>query len=157
MSIYGIQLSVIIIALITAYMGYQFNFRAKKRESFLKELSNSYIEVYFPMNELLKDIINKEDIAKKRELTHEFFERFKGPESKIKFIGSSFLLEYFYELENLYLIYNSDPNRTNESSFLNKLKSFSNKIEYEFWEAHDIIYEDHLKFKNLSNKNPLVI
>lgn len=33
-NVFGIEISVIIVALITAYIGYQFNYRIKKREVF---------------------------------------------------------------------------------------------------------------------------
>lgn len=102
MKIWGIDLTVIIIALITAYIGYQFNHTSKKREAFLKELNNSYNEVYSPMFEQLQRIIELEDKTIKMEQIDFFIEEYSGKNSKIRFIASSFLLEYFYKLREVH-------------------------------------------------------
>lgn len=157
MSFYGIQASVIIVALITAYFGYQFNYRAKRREIFLKEILNSYNEVYFPMAELLNTIHETHHRDKKFKLIHDFFSKFEGPNSKIRFIGSSKILEQFYELRSTFKQHKAEPNRTNEQQLFKKLNDFKSTMEEESWAAHDIIYEDYLKFKSMSHKNPFII
>ncbi|MGG1554575.1 hypothetical protein [Paenibacillus ferrarius] len=157
MTFYGVQLPLIIIAVITAFVGYQFNFRAKRREVFLKEISNSYNEVYFPMYELLRNIELTEEKATQLLLLDEFFKLYRGHESKVRFIGTWSNLEYFYEFELAYKSYKLVQNRSNEIELFDKFKSFNTMIHNEFWEAHAVIYEDHLKFKSLSNKNPFVV
>ncbi|UKS29952.1 hypothetical protein LOZ80_13835 [Paenibacillus sp. HWE-109] len=157
MTFYGIQLPLIIIAAITAFIGYQFNFRAKRREVFLKEISISYNEVYFPMYELLRNIKATEEKATQLLLLDEFFQKFSGPESKVRFIGTGTKLEYYYEFELAYKKHETNQTRTNENELFQKFNLFNSMMNEEFWEAHEIIYEDHLKFKNLFNKNPFLI
>ncbi|ASA23394.1 hypothetical protein [Paenibacillus donghaensis] len=157
MKIFGIDLSIIIIAVITAYIGYQFNHRAKKREVFLKELSNSYNEVYFPMFELLSVINKTEDKNRKLELTDSFMQEYSGTNSKIRFIGSTFILEYFYKLREAFFTYKNEINRTNERELLEKVKGLYLSIEDEYWNAHDIIYEDYKQFVSDTFNNPFFV
>ncbi|MEK4192839.1 hypothetical protein NYE59_07185 [Paenibacillus sp. FSL L8-0323] len=157
MKILGIDLSVIIIALMTAYIGYQFNHRAKKRGVFLKELRHSYNEVYFPMFELLSVIIETEDKNHKMVLIDSFMQEFSGINSNIRFIGSSFILEYFYELRKAFFTYKNETNRTNEHELLEKVQGLYLSIEDEYWNAHDIIYEDHCQFVSDTFNNPFFV
>jgi hypothetical protein len=66
------------------------------------ELINSYNEIYFPMHELLRVISNSEDKLEKHNLIDDFFEKYSGAQAPIRFIGSSFLMEYYYELREKY-------------------------------------------------------
>jgi hypothetical protein len=157
MKIFGLDVSVITIALITAYIGYQFSFRAKKKESFIKELLNSYNEVYFPMNELLQEIAVTEDKNVKNGLIECFMNRYSGPQSQIRFIGSSLILEYFYDLRITFNSFQLDPSIANEQELLKKIKELTVMIENEYWDAHDIIYEEHLQFRDDTFKNPILV
>jgi len=153
----GIDLSVIIIALITAYIGYQFNHTSRKRDAFLRELISSYNEVYSPMFEQLLSIMETEDKAKKLERIESFMEQYSTNDSKIRFIASSFLLDYFYKLRAVYKKYKYENNRTHENELLNKIKELYVMIEDEYWDAHDIIYENHKQFKSDSFNNPFLV
>lgn len=157
MKFYGIDISVLVIALITAYIGYQFNFRARKKEAFLKELLISYNETYFPMKELLQEIVEHEERDTKLRLIESFIYQFSGPESKVKYIGSSFILEFFYELRELFKGYKIDQTRINEKKLLEKINQFQTMINDECWDAHDIIYEEHLQFRDDTFKNPILV
>ncbi|MCF7755855.1 hypothetical protein KQ941_15495 [Paenibacillus xylanexedens] len=157
MNILGIDLTVIIIALITAYIGYQFNHTSKKREAFLKELNNSYNEVYSPMFEQLQQIKEIENKTIKMEQIDFFMEEFSGKNSKIRFIASSFLLEHFYKLREAHKIYKQENNRTNAKELLKKIEGFHIMIENEYWDAHDIIYESHRQFVSDSFLNPFFV
>lgn len=157
MKVLGIDLAVIVIALITAYIGYQFNHTSKKREAFLKELSNSYNEVYYPMFEQLKQIIELKDKTIKMEQIDFFMEEYSGKNSKIRFIASSFLLEYFYKLREVHKKYKQENNRINEKELLKKIEEFHIMIENEYWDAHDIIYENHKQFVSDSFLNPFFV
>lgn len=157
MEILGIDISVIIIALITAYIGFLFNSRSKKRENFIKELRNSYIEVYSPMFESLSEIKKTENKEIRLSLIDRFFESYSGSDTKIRYIASSFLLEYFYELRNSYELYKKESSRKNEKDLMEKLNAFYIMIEDEYWNAHDIIYEDHLHFRDTAFLNPFIV
>ncbi|MDR6726940.1 hypothetical protein J2W91_005465 [Paenibacillus amylolyticus] len=157
MKVWGIDLTVIIIALITAYIGYQFNHTSKKREAFLKELNNSYNEVYFPMFEQLQQIIELKDKTIKMEKVDFFMEEYSGKNSNIRFIASSFLLEYFYKLREVHIKYKQENNRINEKDLLKKIEGFHIMIENEYWDAHDIIYENHKQFVSDSFLNPFFV
>ncbi|MBC2728636.1 hypothetical protein [Desulfosporosinus sp.] len=151
-----ISFSVILIAVITAYIGYKFNDRTKKKEKFIKELTNSYNEVYFPMYELLLNITKAEDSIQRDKLLEDFLVTYSGVDSKIRFIGTCSILEYFYDLRSTYNKYIKE-NKQNESILSEKLTNLLNMIETEFWDAHDIIYEDHIQFKDDSFKNPFLV
>ncbi|MCG7406575.1 hypothetical protein MH117_04030 [Paenibacillus sp. ACRRX] len=153
MSLTNVQLPVIILAIITGFISYLYNFRAKKRESYLKELGLSYNEVYTPMYIKLKRIKFIRDHDKKMILIKEFFDEYKVDNSNVRFIGTTSNLETYFELEVMYEEYLQNPGRSTEYLFMKKLESFYWTIENEFWEAHDIIYEDHLQFKSLNRKN----
>lgn len=157
MKVLGIDLSVIIIALITAYIGYQFNHTSKKREAFLKELTNSYNEVYSPMFEQLLLIMETEEKTKKLEQIESFMDEYSSKDSKIRFIASSFLLDYFYKLRGVYKKYKNENNRSNEKELLDEIKGLFVMIENEYWDAHDIIYENHKQFKSDSFNNPFLV
>ncbi|MEK4454007.1 hypothetical protein [Paenibacillus sp. FSL L8-0506] len=157
MKVLGIDLSVIFIALITAYIGYQFNHTSKKREAFLKELTNSYNEVYSPMFEQLLLIMEAEEKTAKLELIESFMDEYSSKESKIRFIASSFLLHYFYKLRGIYKKYKNENNRSNEKELLDEVKGLFVMIENEYWDAHDIIYENHKQFKSDSFNNPFLV
>ncbi|MFF2016074.1 hypothetical protein [Paenibacillus sp. NPDC058177] len=153
MSYFGIQLPVVILAIITAFVGYQFNYRAKKKETYLKELSQSYHEVYSPMFIRLKKIVDEKEQSKKNNLLADFFNYYQQNESKIRFIGSSFNLEAYFKLELSYFENLNNPGRVSEKALFDSLNGFYVSIENEFWEAHDTIYEDHLQFRSLNKKN----
>ncbi|AJS58271.1 hypothetical protein [Paenibacillus sp. IHBB 10380] len=157
MKVIGIDLSVLIIAVITAYIGYQFNHRSKKRDAFLKELINSYNEVYFPMFERLSIIIEIEEKPRKLELIDSFMQEHLGTASKIRFIGSSFILDYFYKLREAYSKYKKESNRGNERKLLEKVQGFYIMIEDEYRNAHDIIYEDYKQFVSDTFNNPFFV
>ncbi|RXZ81102.1 hypothetical protein EBB07_15445 [Paenibacillaceae bacterium] len=157
MKILGIDLSVIIIALITAYIGYQFNFRSKKREAFLKELSSSYNEIYFPMYRELSLIMETEKKTQKLDMIDEFVREHSGKESKVRFIASSFILEYFYKLRKTHVNYKREMNRTNEEKLLTMVECLHSMMDTEFWDAHDTIYEDHKQFISDTFINPFFV
>ncbi|WP_044482062.1 hypothetical protein [Paenibacillus antibioticophila] len=157
MKVLGIDLSVIVIALITAYIGYQFNHTSKKREAFLKELTNSYNEVYSPMFEQLFIIMETEEKTAKLEQIESFMDEYSSKDSKIRFIASSFLLDYFYKLRGIYKKYKYENNRSNEKELLDQVKGLFVMIENEYWDAHDIIYENHKQFKSDSFNNPFLV
>ncbi|WP_339218585.1 hypothetical protein [Paenibacillus sp. FSL W7-1332] len=156
-NVFGIEISVIIVALITAYIGYQFNYRIKKREVFLKELSISYSEVYFPMFEMLSVIVKTEEKTRKFDLIDSFVQEYSGKESKIRYIGSSFILGYFYDFKEAHSKYKQENNRINERELLKMLQGLYLMVEEEFWNAHDIIYEDYKQFVSDSFSNPFFV
>ena len=49
MNLSDLQIPVIILAIITGFISYQYNYRSKKKEVYLKDLNLSYNEVYTPM------------------------------------------------------------------------------------------------------------
>lgn len=157
MKIFGIDISVIILAIITSFIGYQFSGRTKKREVFVNELSRSYNEVYFPIYELLKEIIKENDAELQIEKLNTFFQMYSGPESKIKYIGSTLLLESYYELRDHHRNYMLAQSEWSKDELFKKLTKFKEEIEDEFWDAHDIIYENHNQFKAESFQNPFIV
>ncbi|QYR21062.1 hypothetical protein KZ483_25620 [Paenibacillus sp. sptzw28] len=157
MKIWGVDLSVIIIALVTAYIGYQFNHRSKKREAFLKELSSSYNEIYSPMFEQLSLIVATEEKSEKLKLIDTFVQEYAGKDSKIRLIASSFILDYFHNLRRVYFKYKEEESRVNELELLEKINGLYPMIEDEYWNAHDTIYEDHKQFISDTFNNPFFV
>ncbi|AUS27787.1 MULTISPECIES: hypothetical protein [Paenibacillus] len=157
MKILGIETSVIILALISAFIGYQFNHRAKKREIFLKELNTSYHEVYSPMYRRLERINSEANRSIRIELISDFIGFYGQDESKIRYIGTSFNLERYLQLEVLHRNYLMNSGRLIENELLKAFEEFHISMKNEFWTAHDIIYEDHLKFKSVSNRNIFLV
>lgn len=153
----NLDISVILLALITAFIGYQFSLRTKKKERFLKELSNSYNEIYFPLVEILQTIIKTENKEEKIKLLDGLFNKYSNPESKIRFIASSSILEFFYEFKEIYFKYKNEKTRKNEIQLMEKLHGFYYMIEDEYWDAHDIIYEDHVQFREDTFMNPFLV
>lgn len=152
------QVPLILLALVTGYIGFQFNSRTKKREFFIKALTASYNLVYSPMYEHLQNITNTLDKQEKINKLEHFFECYSGTNTNtnIRYIGSSFLLEFFYDFRLVYQNFRNDRSRKNESELLDKLNEFFVMIEDEYWDAHDIIYEDHLQFKDTIFLNPFI-
>ncbi|MFS0723671.1 hypothetical protein [Paenibacillus sp. 1P07SE] len=157
MKIWGVDLSVIIVALVTAYIGYQFNHRSKKREAFLKELNTSYNEIYSPMFEQLSLIVATEDKNEKLKMIDTFIQEYSGKESKIRLIASSFILDYFHKLRKVYIKYKEEESRVNERELLDKINGLFPMIEDEYWNAHDTIYEDHKQFISDTFNNPFFV
>lgn len=157
MKIWGIDLSVIIVALVTAYIGYQFNHRSKKREVFLRELGRSYDEIYSPMFEQLSLIEATEEKNEKLRMIDNFVQEYSGKDSKIRLIASSFILEYFHNLRKVHSKYKEDNNRVNERELLDKINGLYSMIEDEYWNAHDTIYEDHKQFISDTFNNPFFV
>ncbi|GIO56906.1 hypothetical protein [Paenibacillus cineris] len=157
MKIWGIDLSVIIVALVTAYIGYQFNHRAKKREAFIKELTTSYNEIYSPMFEQLSIIINAEEKNEKLMMIDTFIQEYSGKDTKIRLIASSFILDYFHDLRKVYIKYQNEKNRVNELELLEKINGLYPMMEDEYWNAHDTIYEDHKQFISDTFNNPFLV
>ncbi|WP_339192326.1 hypothetical protein NST68_26305 [Paenibacillus sp. FSL E2-0230] len=144
-------------ALVTAYIGYQFNHRTKKRETFLKELNVSYNDVYSPMFVELSLIEATEEKEEKMRLIDNFVQDYSGKNSKIRLLASSFLLEYFYSFLKVYLKYKHEENRVNEHELLKMVTGLFLMIEDEYWNAHDTIYEDHKQFISDTFTNPFVV
>lgn len=155
--IWGIDPSVIIVALVTAYIGYQFNHRSKKREAFLKELNISYNEIYSPMFEQLSLIIATEEKNEKLKMIDTFIQEYSGKDSKIRLIASSFILDYFHKLRKVYIKYKEEESRVNEHELLDKINGLYPMIEDEYWNAHDTIYEDHKQFISDTFNNPFFV
>lgn len=153
MNLSDLQLPVILLAIITGFISYQYNHRSKKRELYLKDLNLSYSEVYAPMFIKLKRITREQDRQIKLGLINDFFEEYKTDASKVKYIGTTINLETFFELEIQYEDYLQNPGASKERSLILKLEGFYSSIEAEFWEAHDTIYEDHLQYRSLIRKN----
>ncbi|ETT54787.1 hypothetical protein C162_03774 [Paenibacillus sp. FSL R7-269] len=153
MNLSDFQIPVIILAAISGFISYQYNHRAKKRESYLKDLSLSYNEVYTPMFKKLKRIKHEQNHQAKMGLIKDFFDEYSTDSTKVRYIGTSFNLETYFELEIQYEKYLQNPGRTTEHSLIDNMEGFYKSIEAEFWEAHDIIYEDHLQYKSLTRKN----
>jgi len=157
MKIWGVELSVIIVALVTAYISYQFNHRSKKREAFLKELSTSYNEIYSPMFEQLSLIVATEEKNEKLKMIDTFVQEYWGKNSKIRLIASSFILDYFHNLRRVYIKYKEEESRVNERELLEKINGLHPMIEDEYWNAHDTIYEDHKQFISDTFNNPFFV
>jgi hypothetical protein len=109
------------------------------------------------MYELLRNIKATVEKSTQLLLLDDFFQKYSGLESKVRYIGTSSKLEYFYEFESTYKSYKKNQTGSTENELFEIFKSFSLMMSDEFWEAHEVIYEDHLKFKSLFNKNPFVI
>lgn len=101
----------------------------------------------------IEKIISEKEQERKNNLLAEFFEHYQEDETKIRYIGTSYNLEAFFKLEINYFEYLNNPGRVSEKTFFDNLNNFYVSIENEFWEAHDIIYEDHLQFRSLNKKN----
>lgn len=151
----GIEVSVIIAAVITAFIGYQFNLRVKRSEYFLNELRNSYEELYFPMYMRIEAIKNTENDSMRKERLKDFFADYTNSSSNVKWLGTSETLAMYYVLCETYSKCDSTDKAMNEFNI--DFAQFSKKAEKEFWEAHDIIYKDHLRFKYLSHKNSFLV
>ncbi|WP_438349950.1 hypothetical protein ACP8HI_04580 [Paenibacillus sp. FA6] len=144
---FGIQISVIIIAVFTAFIGYQFRIREKRKDSSYSELSKSYNEVYGPMFFRLKEINQSTDDNEKQGLIDAFFKDFS---SKAQLLGSSVLLKKYIDLNALF---NTHKNKSSlESIITEKLIDFHTLLETEFWDAHDIIYKEHFRHKDQNFK-----
>lgn len=144
---FGIQISVLIVAVFTAFVGYQFRIREKKRDTSYSELVKSFNEIYSPLSFRLREINQLPNGEKKNELLNKFFEDFGLGSSKAHLIGSSELLDSFFELNTLYRAQCSEPEIYKEK-FESVLKIFESQITDEFWDAHNIIYKEHQRFKN---------
>lgn len=140
------------LAVLSGFIGYRFNGRLKEQESFIQLLSKSYSDIYFPMYIRLEQINAEMDIIKRVNLLRNFFEMFSTPDSNIKLIASSEILEFYINLKKTF----DSLNDIKDSGFWKQVVHLSTLIENECWDAHDIIYKDHLKFKTLINKNPLI-
>lgn len=109
------------------------------------------------MFEQLLLIMEAEEKTAKLELIESFMDEYSSKESKIRFIASSFLLHYFYKLRGIYKKYKNENNRSNEKELLDEVKGLFVMIENEYWDAHDIIYENHKQFKSDSFNNPFLV
>ncbi|GEM_PF-6102656 len=157
MKLLSIDISVILLAIITGFISYNFAHRTRRKESFMRELSNSYNQLYHPMNERLKVIQNIEEPKKKFELFNDFFAFYSNPESPIKLLGSSEKLESYFELHELYKKLAKDHTRSLSNQFNDALSNFTKSIESEFWKAHNVIYKDYKKFLDVEFKNPIFV
>ncbi len=144
---FGIQASVLIVAVFTAFVGYQFRVREKKRESSYSELLKSYNEVYSPLSFRLREINVLPTSNDKQALMEKLFLDFGLNSSKAHLIGSVKMLEVYLELNTLFNAYKHEPS-VYEENFLRCLKDFEKLINEEFWDAHNIIYKEHLRYKD---------
>lgn len=144
---FGIQISVLIVAVFTAFVGYQFRIREKKRDLAHSELAKSYNEAYTPIRFLLKEINEEPLKVEKLLLIDNFFKNYGLSNSKGQLIGSSEMLNAFFELNALYRAFKHDQTAY-EDKFMESLKKFELQITEEFWDAHDIIYKEHIRYKN---------
>jgi hypothetical protein len=109
------------------------------------------------MYEKLLIIMETEESMKKLERIESFMDEYSTIDSKIRFIASSFLLDYFFKLRVFYKKYKNENNRSNEKELMNKIKGLFNMIEDEYWNAHDIIYANHKQFTSNSFNNPFMV
>lgn len=149
--LFGIQISVLIVAVFTAFVAYQFRVREKKRETSYSELLKSYNEAYSPIMFSLKEIMEKQQGDEKNSLINKFFFEFGLSNSKAHLLGSAELLSLYFKLNTFYKAYQHEPENY-EERFQACLKEFELGINEEFWDAHDIIYKEHLRYKDHSFK-----
>ncbi|MDD4569105.1 MAG: hypothetical protein PHE70_03130 [Tepidanaerobacteraceae bacterium] len=145
----------IFLALFSAFIVYQFGRRSKGMDSFLDSLIRSYENVYYPIYIILKKI-DRVRSDESEQLITDFFKEYSLPDSSLKLIASTFILEWYFDLEQKYINLLKNTNEINRSEFWKSFDSFYIMIEDEFWQAHDIIYKDYYKFKSLVYKNPFL-
>ncbi|WP_141499707.1 hypothetical protein [Paenibacillus luteus] len=109
------------------------------------------------MFELLSNIMMIDEKPQKLTLIDSFVQEYSGKESKIRYIASSFVLDYFYKLKGAHLNYKQENNRVNERELLDMIKELYLMVENEYWDAHDIIYEDHKQFVSDTFNNPIFV
>ena len=145
----------ILIALLSAFIGYQFSRRAKGNDSFIVELTKSYENSYYPMYIQMKTI-KEYEMEQRDQLVKEFIEFYSLPSSTTKSIASTSLLEMFFELRQKYLDFVKDNDEVIRQAFWESFEVFYSALENEFWQAHYIIYKDYHVFKTLITKNQLL-
>ena len=145
----------IFMLLLSALIGYQFSRRSKGNDLFLESLTKSYENAYFPMYIRLKKIKNQDE-DQKLELLKEFFETYNSYESTLKLLASASLLEWFFDMNQKYIVFSKEGDESSKEVFWKSFEDFYIKIENEFWEAHEIIYKDYFISKTLIKKNPFL-
>jgi hypothetical protein len=145
--LFGIQASVLIVAVFTAFVGYQFRLREKKKDLSHSELLKSYNEAYSPILFMLKEIQGFPPGEERENLINKFFSEFGISGSRSHLIGSAQMLDVYFELNTLYIAYKHEE-ETYEEKFLECFKNFEILIDQEFWDAHYIIYKEHIRYKN---------
>jgi hypothetical protein len=154
MKVFGIEISVVVIAIVTGFIGYQFSLRTKRKDNFLKELTVNYTQLYYPMYERLRAIRKIEDANERNGWFNDFFTYYSNSESPIKLLGSTRTLESYFELHGLFKNMMKENTRVEALKFSDNLDSFRNSIEREFWNAHNVIYKDYKKFMDIEFRSP---
>lgn len=144
---FGIQISVLVVAVFTAFVAYQFRIREKKRDLAHAELLKSYGEVYSPILFLLKEINGTPKGQEKEALIDKMFNDYGLVNSKTHLIGAVKTLNIYFELTGFYRAYKNNK-ESYEEKFLECLEKFNDEINKEFWDAHNIIYKEHIRYKN---------
>ncbi len=109
------------------------------------------------MHELLSLIMETGDKKRKLEMIDIFLREYSGKDSKVRFIASSSVLTDFYKFRKVFIAYKQENNRINEHELLEKVREFYNRIDDEYWNAHDTIYVDYKQFISDTFKNPLFV
>lgn len=151
--LFEIQTSVLIVAVFTAFVGYQFRLREKKRDMAHSELIKSYNDFYSPILFAIREINELPQSEEQNDLTNKLFTDYGLGSSKGHLIGSVNMLNTYFELNALYRAFKHQTDAY-EAKFLKCLKEFEVMIDQEFWDAHDIIYKEHNRYKD-HNFKPL--
>ncbi|AIQ31270.1 hypothetical protein P40081_26225 [Paenibacillus sp. FSL P4-0081] len=151
--LFGIQTSVLIVAVFTAFVGYQFRLREKKRDMAHSELIKSYNDFYSPILFVIREINELPQSEERNDLINKLFTDYGLGSSKGHLIGSVNMLNTYFELNALFRAFKHQPDAY-EAKFLKCLKEFEVMIDQEFWDAHDIIYKEHNRYKD-HNFKPL--
>jgi hypothetical protein len=143
----------LIIALLTLFIGYIVAIRHKKIDRFYSQVHESLKDVIGPMLFEIRRIQKSNNIDERDNLIESFFSKYTQTDSPLYKIANSFLLEWFFEMEESFNKYRHFPTDDNWEEFWLFFYRFHVMIKNEFWTNFRTLYYEFRWEKNIWGTN----
>lgn len=146
----------LIATVLGASIGYFWGQRTKKQERLFNQTYESLKDVCSPMYHEMKLIFREPLIEKRDSGLEDFFTRYKSIQTDLFKIGNIKIIQEFYIVENLYLMYTQNPTKEHWVEFWYNFQTFYNLIESEYSTNLKALYGEYRWNRKVNQKEPLM-
>ncbi|RNB53510.1 hypothetical protein EDM57_19645 [Brevibacillus gelatini] len=143
----------VVVAFITATLGYFLGIRTKKFERLYVLANENLKDICSPMFHELRKIKQTEDPEKREEMLRIFFEKHTDSNSNVYKLANRFIIDSFYEMEQEFSKFLRSRSREDWRGFWYKFEGFYLMVEEEYFSNYDFIYREFGWLRSLCRGN----
>lgn len=147
------KLYILVPVFLTALLSFFVWLRQTKKTSFDLNIRKSLDTVISPVYHELRRIRRIANPQKYEEQIRDFFNFYSSKNTKISNMGNVFLLQWYYDIEDLFIKFQCKRDEESWKLFCYKFDSFYTMVESEYYENSSILYKEYIWLKNLNKSN----